>query len=90
VSYSLQWSHRALDALARIWLENSGSRNEISQAAATIDQFLAVDPEERGESRDKGRRVLFVLPLVVTFRVDVDRGVVRVLDLREARRRRSG
>jgi hypothetical protein len=90
VNFSLQWSRRALDALARIWVESPKNRGEISQAAATVDQILAVDPEERGESRDKGRRVLFVLPLVVTFRVDVDRGVVRVLDLREARRRGSG
>ena len=87
MSYTVRWSRRALDALAEIWLANPGQRAEINQAAASIDRLLRVNPEEQGESRDNDRRILFMPPLVVIFRVDDANRTVRILRIRRLRRR---
>ena len=82
MKYSVQWGRLALEALARIWLDNPAQRAEITQATATTDQLLQVDPQTQGESRDSGRRIVFVPPLVIVFRVETVRRVVRILNVR--------
>jgi hypothetical protein len=90
VTFSMWWSRRALNALTEIWLERPGERGEINQATSTVDQVLSIDPQNQGESRDKGRRVLFVTPLIVFYRVEIEDRVVRVLDVRGTRRHQGG
>lgn len=87
VKYAVRWSRQALDALAQLWLDNPAQRAEFTQATATIDQLLLVNPHEQGESRDDGRRILFVPPLIVIFSVDADHNVVRMLSVRHLKRR---
>jgi plasmid stabilization system protein ParE len=87
VKYSVRWSRQAHDMLAQLWLDHDAERAEITQAAAMLDQLLLSDPQAQGESRDDGRRILFVPPLVIVFRVDSDHSVVRVLNVRHLRRR---
>ena len=90
MKYTVVWSRRALSALAEIWLDRPGERDEIRNASDSIDQLLSVDPAAQGESRNNDRRVLFLPPLVVIFRVDESSRVVRVLDIRAMRRREGG
>ena len=87
MKFTVEWSRRALDAIAKLWLDHSDQRSAITQAIATIDQLLQFAPENQGESRDDDRRILFVPPLVVIFRVDIDRQLARILDARHLKRR---
>jgi hypothetical protein len=82
VKYSVQWGRLALEALARIWLDNPIQRAAITQATATTDQLLQDNPHAQGESRDNDRRIAFVPPLVIVFRVETVRRVVRILNVR--------
>jgi hypothetical protein len=70
-------------------LDNPNKRAEITQAAAAIDQLLAMNPHEQGEERDGGRRIFFVPPLVVLFSLDTTYSVVRVLNVRDLKRRKT-
>lgn len=76
----VDWSPTAQRRLASVWVAaTSAERREITKAAHEIDRVLGSDPLQAGESRPKGRRVLFVAPLGVTFRVLPQRSLVRVL-----------
>lgn len=90
MKYTVQWSRRALDAVAQLWLDNSDQRAEITQATATVDRILLMNPHEQGESRADDRRILFVPPLVVIFRAQADHNLVRVLNVRHLKRRGTG
>lgn len=81
----VRWEKIAVAALADAWLAaDSHERRLIVDAAAQIDQLLATAPEESGESRPEGRRVLFVSPLGVLFKVGGDAvSVLRVWRLRK-------
>ena len=87
MKYAVVWSRRASSALAEIWLQWPGEHDDIRAAANSIDRLLSANPVEQGESRDNGRRVLFVPPLIVTYRVDGNAPVVHVLGIRGMRRR---
>jgi plasmid stabilization system protein ParE len=87
VSYAIIWSARAQSQLAEIWLNRPDERDEINRAAEDIDRLLSINPQQQGESRDLGRRILFAAPLVAIFRVDEQSRAVRVLNVRETRRR---
>lgn len=71
-----------MDALAELWVDNPDQRAAITESAATVDQLLRYDPEDRGESRDDNRRILFVPPLAIIYSVDLTHNVVRVLNVR--------
>jgi len=82
MTYTVRWKQSALNDLASLWTAaDSTGRREITPAAHAIDQQLQADPDDLGESRPGGRRVFFVPPLGVLYRVDVTRGVVRVLQV---------
>jgi hypothetical protein len=69
--YQVEWLENALDQLAAIWmLADAALRQAITAATNQIDQLLANDPHNVGESRPGGRRVLLVAPLGVTYRID--------------------
>lgn len=76
--FRVQWKHQALNQLTGIWLKAT-DQNAITVASHAIDQLLAQDPENQGESRPNRRRVMYASPLGVRYRVYPDRGLVRVL-----------
>jgi plasmid stabilization system protein ParE len=76
MKYAVIWLPGAEQELARIWL-STRDRAAVVAAAKRIDEMLATSPEDAGESRPEGRRILFEAPLIVTFRVyAADRQVV--------------
>lgn len=76
---TVRWTQEARTELAEIWLRaDSAQRRAITAVTHAIDQRLAIDPENEGESRSAGRRVLFERPLGIMFRVQRSRAVVRV------------
>jgi hypothetical protein len=68
VSYEVYWSPDILEQLQRIHdaaLDQEGMRNTVTR----IELELQKIPHEAGESRDRGRRVLFKFPLLVWYRI---------------------
>ncbi|HEX8200089.1 MAG TPA: hypothetical protein VF590_06350 [Isosphaeraceae bacterium] len=76
--FTVLWHGPALNQLATIWAQVS-DRTAVTAAVGRIDQRLRTDPEDQGESRDAGRRVLLEAPLGVTFSVQPDDRTVSVL-----------
>jgi hypothetical protein len=84
VTYDPEWSRQSQDVVTAMWVAGSSAeRRIITQAMAKVDRLLRHDPHEQGESRNHGRRVMFVPPLVIIFKPDDSRRVVRVLKVRE-------
>ena len=87
--FRVEWLQTALDELAAVWLHaNSAERKRITAASHPIDQQLQTDPDNQGESRHRGRRVLIVSPLGVTFRVEPATATVAVLHVWRFRQRK--
>src|SRR5450759_4456139 len=63
--------------LAALWMD-AANRTAVTWAAHEIDGLLRHNPKEQGESRSLGRRVFFVRPLGVFFRVYSSDRVVQV------------
>lgn len=77
----VRWSRSALNEVTDIWTRSdSPGRKAITEAVAEIDRRLGSDPGREGESRERGRRILFVSPLALTFEIDSE-GMARVLDV---------
>ena len=86
--FTVRWRRSALNELASLWTAaDSARRQAITTASRAIDLELQRDPQEKGESRPEGRRILLIPPLGVTFRVDVSRSVVWVLHVWQFRER---
>jgi plasmid stabilization system protein ParE len=81
VNYRVRWRKLARNQLAEIWLAST-DRNAVSAAAHHVDQMLARDPMACSESRDRGRRVVFVGPLTVFFRIIEDDKKVLFVNVR--------
>jgi hypothetical protein len=78
--FTVRWKRSALNELAALWTAaDSAQRQAITAASHRVDQLLANDPQNQGESRPRGRRILFVPPLGIIFRVDASTQVVFVL-----------
>jgi plasmid stabilization system protein ParE len=68
--FNVTWAKSAEDDLASLWTDAAPEdRQGITSAANAIDQELRTDPQEVGESRPNGRRILFEAPLAVVFQV---------------------
>ncbi len=78
MSFTVLWTPVAEQRLAAIW-SDAGDRNLVTQVASIIDQTLRTDPEEAGESRSEGQRILLEAPLGVLFTVSPDDRKVFVL-----------
>lgn len=78
MKFTVNWHHDAEHELTRIWL-GARDRQRITAATEEIDSLLRTNPEQQGESRADGRRVLFEKPLGVVFRVLPDDLCVQVL-----------
>ncbi len=88
--FRVEWLEVALDELARLWVPaDAALRQELTAASHEIDRRLQRDPYHEGESRPGGRRLTFVAPLAVTFRVEADGKTVTVLDVLLFRRHRK-
>ena len=78
MKYTVVWQPEVEDELARLWLDEA-TRQTVGLAADRIDNLLPTQPNEVGESRANGRRILLVPPLATVYRVlDAD-SQVRVL-----------
>jgi hypothetical protein len=86
MDWNVVWLPDAEEELARCWL-SSPDRQRLTFAADQIDKQLQRDPEDIGESRAEGRRILIVPPLTVTYRVRLDERVVSVIHVREFHRK---
>ena len=80
--FRVRWKRSALNELASLWMQaDAEGRRAINTAANAVDQQLRSDPLNQGESRPQGRRIFFVSPLGILFRVDPQQRVVRVLQV---------
>ena len=87
--FQVVWLQSALNELAAIWTQaDSALRQTITATTHLIDQELQNDPEQKGESRAAGKRVLYALPLGVQFAIDRQRRIVRVAHVWHVRRRK--
>jgi hypothetical protein len=80
MNFEVLWSAEAESRLANAWLL-APNRHQVTEAAARIDEMLRRDPEDIGESRPGGRRIVHEPPLGLVFSVDVENQRVLVLDL---------
>ena len=78
MKYTVLWTKLAEDDLTLIWL-NARDREIVSAAANKIDQTLAVDAHNRGESREGNRRIFFAPPLGAEFELNPLDRIVRVV-----------
>jgi plasmid stabilization system protein ParE len=78
MKYTVTWKPEAERHLATIWSQTK-DRNAMSKAAHVIDKMLGTNPEEVGESREEGFRVLFERPLGVMFAISPDDRTVLVV-----------
>ena len=77
--FALVWTEHALDDLADVWAAvDPPTRDRIEAAINRLNSDLRNDPTAVGESRNNNRRIGFVGPLVVVFRVDEVARTVRV------------
>jgi plasmid stabilization system protein ParE len=78
--FRVRWSIVARDELAALWLQSdSQTRSLITAAASQIDHRLRSNPRGHSESRTGSRRILFELPLGITFRIEPDGRTISVL-----------
>jgi hypothetical protein len=68
---------------------HSTDRSELTAAAHSIDDRLGRDPDNPGESRDGGIRILLSPPLGVKFSVSADDRTVLVTDVWSFENRRK-
>jgi hypothetical protein len=80
VKYTVIWAKEAEDEVAQHWIE-AEVRGVIADAADAIDDLLRRDPHAVGESRDDERRILFVWPLGIIYRVREADRIVNVSDV---------
>ena len=84
MKYHIRWKDLAIDDLTAIWLSaTSSERRVIASAAKETDRLLESRPDLAGESRDDDRRIIFVAPLAITFRVDVASAEAQILRVRK-------
>ena len=67
----------AQNQLADIWL-NAPDPQDVADTADAIDQVLASNPLEAGESRDGNSRIIIARPLSVLYDVYPDDALVEV------------
>ena len=86
--FTVRWEGTALDELTELWTEaDSALRASITLATHQIDQVLQANPLGHGESRPGNRRILFVSPLGITYRIEANGRTVSVLRAWHFRRR---
>jgi hypothetical protein len=74
------WIPSAEQKLARLWMR-ALDRASVRRAAFEIDKLLKIDPENVGESRPAGQRIIHIQPLGVRFKVSPADRLVQVVDV---------
>lgn len=78
--FRVVWLETALNELAAAWFPaDSSQRRAITSASHRIDELLRSAPHSQGESRPEGQRIMFQLPLGLTFEIRPQTGEVRIL-----------
>ena len=88
MTYDIVWDVAAYRKLEKIWSE----ANPIGPAVDAFDEIerrLSESPEQEGESRALGRRILIVAPLGVIFRLQQRIREVHILDVWTFPRRKN-
>ena len=78
--FTVVWKPQAERTLLELWLESS-QRDALTRAAEEIESLVRQRPESVGESRELGRRWLFVEPLGVDYSVSVNDRVVEIINV---------
>jgi hypothetical protein len=84
VSYRVVWDEKATENLQRIY-DEADDREAIVHAIHRIGLELGSNPLGVGESRDRGRRVLFKHPLMVQYRIKARFNEILIFDVRLVR-----
>ena len=79
--YTVVFSFLADHQLADIWLRTT-NQQEVTDASNYIEQLLKHNPEQCGELRPNGWRILVVGPLAATFEVSEADRKVTILSIR--------
>lgn len=80
--FVVRWNKRATNKMTDLWLNGDSSlRKAITRAIYVIDELLQSDPQNLGESRPGRRRIHFVSPLAIVYKVNEAKSVVRVLQV---------
>jgi hypothetical protein len=69
MTWQVRWRRSAKNDLAALWLD-ANTRSSVTAAANQIDNQLARNPLNVGESRENDRRILIESPLAVTYKVN--------------------
>ena len=77
MNWTVTWLPSADAALIDIWLA-AADQAAVTAATNQIDNELAADPLNTGESRDADTRIHVVSPLAVYFDVEFDQNQVSV------------
>ena len=88
MDYEIVWDVAAYRSLEEIW----SKKTPIGPAVDAFDEIerrLSESPDEEGESRSHGRRILIVAPLGVIFRVQQRLREVHILDVWDFPRRKN-
>ena len=80
MKFTVIWKPQAERTLLELWLESS-HRDALTRAAEEIESLVRQRPESVGESRDLGRRWLFVEPLGVDYSVSLNDRVVEIINV---------
>ena len=87
--FRVVWVDKALADLAVIWMAaDSVEKTTVNAAVQEIDARLMADPLGEGESRSRGRRIMFVTLLAVMFQVNSKSNSVQVLQVKSSKRRK--
>jgi hypothetical protein len=78
MNYTVLWTPDAEQELAALWLDAS-NRAEVTRASHALDQRLAANGPDEGESRAEDERVVFEAPLGVLIEVRLGERLIRVL-----------
>jgi hypothetical protein len=78
--FAVVWRTRALDELADIVVQSDlPTQDVIARQVTALNNRLAVDPLDVGESRGGNRRIGIADPICILFEVSAADGIVRVL-----------
>ena len=83
--YNVVWSKDAFGVMsAHFFLahEKGGSPDRLDSAMNRLNELLADEPDQVGESRDGGERIAFVDPLCVLFEPFPNQRIVLIYDAR--------
>ena len=86
MNWNVTWIPECYQQLEAIW-KNAKDQGSITRAAIRVDRLLVADPIENSESREFNQRVIFELPLVVTFVAEPRLLEITVIDVRYASKR---